>query len=111
MRDAFDVALRRRGQPGKRLSLPCAADARSPLGYGDDASPGRRKRHTGDERTTLVAIRSPSALDDKTAILEGPGTDRGTLAASDRARECARIARHAVELGERPRDGERELCP
>ena len=87
MRDAFDVALRRRGQTGKRLSLTGAADARSPFGYRDDASPGRRKRHTRDERTTLVAIRSASTLDDKAAVLEGPSTDRGSPAAPHGARE------------------------
>ena len=111
VRDTLDVALGRRGQARKRLGLPCPADAGSALRYGDDASPRRRNRHPRNERTTLVAIRASSAFDDETAILERPGADRGTLASADGARQRARIALHAIELGERAGHSERELRP
>ena len=111
MRDALDVALGRRRQSRERLRFGGAAHPARGVRDGDDASPRRRKRETGEQWGDVVALSASSALEHQTAAGERPRADGGTLRASRRARERGSVRGHAVDLRERAPDGEGELRP
>ncbi len=91
MRDAFDVALGRRGQAGERLGLPRPADAGRALGYRHDASPrrgGNGTRAISGPHSSRSARRPPSTTRPPSSNVHVPIAERlprPTARASERA--------------------------
>jgi len=69
-----------------------------------------RKGQPREQRRDVIALRTPPPLDHEAASGERPCADGGAARASHGARELGRVRRDAVELRQRTRDGESELC-
>ena len=102
--------------PGGRRQLlergvfGAAVHAGGGIRNGHHAAPGRRKREPREQRRDAAAVWLPAAFEHEAAARERPRADRRSARATDRLRKPRRVDIELVQLCQRPRHGQRELC-
>src|SRR5215213_6809685 len=109
MRYPLDFPVRWAGQLFERLAFSLPAQSRRAGWHCDHTAPALGHLESGQERGDLHTSQLPSALHQKSAQIESPGSNRRAFPSADCIRQLKDSVWDTVELGERFRNTESKL--